>query len=126
MDEAEKLNVIINEVCKYFKITSNDLNKKVRKRNILFPRQISHFLSYKHTKLSLAVIGYNIGGKDHATVLYSYNTILNELSYNKTTVKIISELENNLEFISVGKIIEIKFKNYKEIRHYNNSFLKKY
>jgi chromosomal replication initiator protein len=48
---------------------------KRRTKNIVLPRQIAMYLSRELTDLSLPEIGNLVGGKDHTTVLHSYNKI---------------------------------------------------
>jgi len=43
---------------------------------------MAHYLALKYTKESLSSIGSEIGGKNHATVLYSDKVIKDQLSYN--------------------------------------------
>ena len=51
------------------------LLSKTRKREIVQARQIAMYLGRSLTKTSLAAIGAQIGGKDHATVLHACNTV---------------------------------------------------
>ena len=67
------LQYIKDTVCAYFGI--NNIDIKTRKREIVQTRQYAMAMACKHTKNSLAVIGYYMGGKDHATVLHSRKTI---------------------------------------------------
>ncbi len=52
---------------------------KRRNKNIVLPRQVAMYLSRELTELSLPEIGDFFGGKDHTTVLHSYNKIKGEL-----------------------------------------------
>ena len=47
---------------------------------MVFPRQIAMYLSRELTDLSLPEIGEFFGGKDHTTVLHSYNKIKTEIT----------------------------------------------
>ena len=62
-------------VCDYFKISKEMMLSKTRKREIVQARQIAMYLGRSLTKTSLAQIGAQIGGKDHATVLHACNTV---------------------------------------------------
>ena len=66
-------------VAEEFGLSLQDLKTKRRNKNIVRPRQIAMYLSRKLTDLSLPEIGECFGGKDHTTVLYSYNKIKEEL-----------------------------------------------
>ena len=65
-----------------FGITLQDIKTKRRNKQVVFPRQIAMYLSRELTELSLPEIGELFGGKDHTTVLHSYNKIKEELLRN--------------------------------------------
>ena len=46
----------------------------------MLPRQVAMYLSRELTDLSLPEIGEFFGGKDHTTVLHSFNKIKGELN----------------------------------------------
>jgi chromosomal replication initiator protein len=66
-------------VVEEFGISLADLKNKRRNKTIVFPRQIAMYLSRELTDLSLPEIGEFFGGKDHTTVLHSFNKIKEEL-----------------------------------------------
>jgi chromosomal replication initiator protein len=67
-------------VAEEFGLTLHDLKTKRRTKTVVFPRQIAMYLSREMTDLSLPEIGEHFGGKDHTTVLHSYNKIKEELT----------------------------------------------
>jgi chromosomal replication initiator protein len=62
-------------VAEEFGATVQDLKTRRRNKNIVFPRQVAMYLSRELTDLSFPEIGDCFGGKDHTTVLHSYNKI---------------------------------------------------
>ena len=62
-------------VAEEFGVTLQDIKMRRRNKNIVLPRQIAMYLSRELTELSLPEIGNFFGGKDHTTVLHSYNKI---------------------------------------------------
>ncbi|NDF60044.1 MAG: hypothetical protein EB100_03100, partial [Crocinitomicaceae bacterium] len=74
----------------------DDLKSKTRKREVVQARQISMFFSKKLTKASLASIGANCGGKDHATVLHACRTVLNLSETDKQFKSYLDDLEKKL------------------------------
>ncbi len=72
-----------------------DLKTKRRTKNIVLPRQIAMYLSRELTDLSFPEIGESFGGKDHTTVLHSYNKI-------KAVIEDDEVLKNRLE-----KVIQV-------------------
>jgi chromosomal replication initiator protein len=58
-----------------FGVSLLDLKTKRRTKTIVLPRQIAMYLSRELTDLSFPEIGEFFGGKDHTTILHSYNKI---------------------------------------------------
>ena len=67
-----------------FGVSLQDLKTKRRNKNIVLPRQVAMYLSRELTDLSLPEIGEYFGGKDHTTVLHSYNKIKEEINNNES------------------------------------------
>jgi len=65
-----------------FGLTLQDLKSKRRNKTIVLPRQVAMYLSRELTDFSLPEIGEFFGGKDHTTVLHSYNKIKELCSNN--------------------------------------------
>ena len=62
-------------IAEEFGVSLHDLKTKRRNKQIVLPRQIAMYISRELTDLSLPEIGDFFGGKDHTTVLHSYNKI---------------------------------------------------
>lgn len=69
-------------VAEEFGIVFADLKSKRRNKTIVLPRQVAMYLSRQLTELSLPEIGAFFGGKDHTTVLHSYNKIKEQIKNN--------------------------------------------
>jgi chromosomal replication initiator protein len=67
-------------VAEEFGISLHDLKTRRRHKNIVFPRQVAMYISRELTDLSLPEIGNFFGGKDHTTVLHSYNKIKKDVN----------------------------------------------
>jgi chromosomal replication initiator protein len=70
-------------VVEEFALSLHELKTKRRNKNIVLPRQVAMYLSRELTDLSLPEIGDSFGGKDHTTVLHSYNKIKGLVNTNK-------------------------------------------
>ncbi|WP_267739875.1 chromosomal replication initiator protein DnaA [Myroides injenensis] len=77
------IDYIQKVVSEYFQIDTDTLRSKTRKRNIAQARQLAMYFAKKYTKSSLASIGSQIGGRDHATVLHACKTIDNLIDTDK-------------------------------------------
>jgi chromosomal replication initiator protein len=69
-------------VAEEFGLSLGDLKTRRRNKTVVFPRQIAMYLSRELTDLSLPEIGQFFNGKDHTTVLHSYNKIKNDIVNN--------------------------------------------
>lgn len=85
--------IIFELACDYYKQNPTTVSKKNRKREYVQTRQIAMFLSKSLTKESLAKIGYNIGRKDHATVLHACKTVKNLIDTDKKVFIDVMEIE---------------------------------
>ena len=87
---------IIDVVAKFYGIDSSMIKGKMKKKNIADARAIAMYLSRILTDESLQRIGLLIGGRDHSTVIYSYEKISNELKTNIKLQEEIKLLQNKL------------------------------
>ena len=69
------LEDIIMMVAEYYGIDPDDLCGRGRSREVSTARQVAIYLAYKDTNTSLQQIGEALGGRNHSTVLYSYERI---------------------------------------------------
>ena len=83
-------------VCDYFNLPIELLKSKTRKREVVQARQIAMFFAKKMTKWSLASIGAQCGGKDHATVLHACRTVNNLAETDKQFKGYLDDLEKKL------------------------------
>jgi len=89
--------IIQEKVAKHFHITMADLKGKKRNKQIVIPRQIAMYLSRELTDSSLPRIGNEFGGKDHTTVIHSYDKIAAALKTDLNLQKTIDDLTNQLK-----------------------------
>ena len=87
---------IQDAVCEYFNLPHDAILAKTRKREIVQARQIAMYLSRSLTKVSLASIGAQIGGKDHATVLHACNTVCDLIDTDRTFRQYVTDIEKML------------------------------
>ena len=87
---------IINIVCGYFNISTEQLSLKTRKHQIVEARQIAMYLSKKYSNASLASIGEQCGKKDHATVHHACKTVGDRLETDKQFKAMLAEIEKKI------------------------------
>ncbi len=69
------IDVIQTIVCKFFKISKNEMLSSRRSRYLVRPRQTAIYLSKLLTSKSLPEIGRAFSNRDHTTVIHSVKTI---------------------------------------------------
>jgi len=108
--EDIKIDVTIKNIkliaFEYFNITLIQGDSKSRKREIVQARQIAMTIAKEISDeygyhWSLASIGWNIGNKDHATVLHSRKTVNNLCDTNRVFLRDVN---------NIREIIRLKFK----------------
>ena len=90
------IDFIQKVVSDYFNLPLELLKSKTRKREVVQARQIAMFFAKNMTKSSLASIGLQCGGKDHATVLHACRTVNNLLETDKKFRVYIDEIEKKI------------------------------
>jgi chromosomal replication initiator protein len=58
-----------------FKVDLELMKGKVKKREIVIPRQVAMYFCKRYTQLTLALIGENFGGRDHSTVIHALESV---------------------------------------------------
>jgi chromosomal replication initiator protein len=96
LEKTYLIDDILKVVCDYFNMSVDSLRAKTRKREIVQARQLAMYFSKNMTKSSLASIGFQIGKKDHATVLHSCKTVNNLIETDKKFRKIVNDIEKKL------------------------------
>jgi len=72
------IETISRTVANFYHISLEEMRGKRRDKHIVFPRQVAMFLIREETASSLPAIGQAFGGRDHTTVLHSYEKINTE------------------------------------------------
>ncbi len=91
--DLEPIEIIKKVVANYFDLSIPGMEQKNRAREFCYPRQVAHYFTRQLTKLSLAKIGQEIGGKDHGTILNSIKVVSNFIETDKEKANEIKELE---------------------------------
>ncbi len=90
------IEYIVNVVCNHLNIPIEEFYSKSKKREMVQARQLAMHFAKKYTKCSLATIGQQCGGKDHATVIHALKTVSNLLETDKQFRTLATEIEKNI------------------------------
>ena len=87
---------ILSYVSKKQQINQKRIIGKTRDQETALARQIIMFLTRKLTNLSLKHIGKELGGRDHSTVIHSFNLIESKIKQEPAFNKLISSYVDDL------------------------------
>jgi len=90
------IDQIIEMVAKFYEVSISDILSKSRAAKFVTPRQICAFLAKQLTTKSLQEIGHKLGGRDHATVIYSIKKLEDRTSANKNIANDIAKIIEQL------------------------------
>ena len=74
-DNKVTIDLIQSTVCKFFKISKNEMLSSSRSRYLVRPRQTAIYLTKILTSKSLPEIGREFSNRDHTTIIHSVKTI---------------------------------------------------
>lgn len=99
VDEEKPITIeqVVKTVCEYFGLKVQDIKARKRTKEIALPRQIAMYLSKQLTEGSLSDIGKNIGGKDHATVIYACKQIEERRAKDDSFNRLIDTLSHKIK-----------------------------
>jgi chromosomal replication initiator protein len=83
-------------VAEYYGISVKEMISKRRDKHIVFPRQVAMYLIREEIAMSLPAIGMVFGGKDHTTVLHSYEKISNDAKEDPRVSEDLARLREQL------------------------------
>ncbi len=90
------IDLIQTLVCKFFKISKNEMLSSRRSRYLVRPRQTAIYLTKILTSKSLPEIGREFSNRDHTTIIHSVKTIEKLKEKNPEMVDNINKLKNQI------------------------------
>jgi len=94
--EEVSVEEIIKVVAGKLNVKIADIKAHNKNKNLVLARQISMYLSRKLTNFSYPDIGQKIGGRDHSTVIYANNKILNAVDTDLNFKKMVQDIEDSV------------------------------
>ena len=90
------IDLIQTLVCKFFKISKNEMLSSRRSRYLVRPRQTAIYLTKILTSKSLPEIGREFSNRDHTTIIHSVKTIEKLKEKDPGMVESINKLKNQI------------------------------
>ena len=98
------IDLIQTLVCKFFKISKNEMLSSRRSRYLVRPRQTAIYLTKILTSKSLPEIGREFSNRDHTTIIHSVKTIEKLKEKDSTMVDNINKLKNQILYNKENEI----------------------
>ncbi len=96
-DRPLTVDGILKAVAEHFGLKPQELKARKRTKGIAQPRQLAMFLARELTDLSLSDIGKQMGGKDHATVIYACKQIEKRCAADENFERMVDTLRNKIK-----------------------------
>jgi chromosomal replication initiator protein len=98
------IDLIQTLVCKFFKISKNEMLSSRRSRYLVRPRQTAIYLTKILTSKSLPEIGREFSNRDHTTIIHSVKTIEKLKEQNPEMVDNINKLKDQILYNKENEI----------------------
>tara|TARA_B100001142_G_C14102709_1_gene565890 strand:- start:101 stop:823 length:723 start_codon:yes stop_codon:yes gene_type:complete len=98
------IDLIQSTVCKFFKISKNEMLSSRRSRYLVRPRQTAIYLTKILTSKSLPEIGREFSNRDHTTIIHSVKTIEKLKKEDKELSNNIDHLKNKILYNKENEI----------------------
>ena len=95
-NQALTIDDIIRVICTHYDVTEQQIKGRLRKREIVLPRQVIMYLADKHIRMPASRIGRCMGGRDHSTVIHSLRLITDKIEQDKDFCNEIQAIEQEL------------------------------
>ena len=91
------LDEIIKIIAGFYMIDPEQIYEKTRKKEIVYVRQIAMYILREYFNISYPAIGKEIGGRDHTTVIHSYERVQKNIKEDPNVVQEIEQLRAVLD-----------------------------
>jgi chromosomal replication initiator protein len=85
---------VVRIVADFYNIDEALIYEKTRRKEVVQTRQMIMYLLREEFNISYPLIGQELGGKDHTTIIHSYKKIKQELEQNPKLVQEYEELKS--------------------------------
>ena len=103
-DNKVTIDSIQSIVCKFFKISKNEMLSSRRSRYLVRPRQTAIYLTKILTSKSLPEIGREFSNRDHTTVIHSVKTIEKLMEKDEEMTNNVNKLKNQILYNKENEI----------------------
>lgn len=94
--KTSSIKDVVKTIAEFYGITESEVYEKTRKKSVVKPRQVIMYLLREDFDVSYPTIGEKLGGKDHTTVMHSYEKVKEDLKTDSSLIREISQLRSML------------------------------
>jgi chromosomal replication initiator protein len=94
--KSSSIKEVIKTIAEFYDITENEIYEKTRKKAVVKPRQVIMYILREDFDVSYPTIGEKLGGKDHTTVMHSYEKVKEDLKTDSALSREISQIRSML------------------------------
>ena len=87
---------IVKIVSDFYNIDEDSIYNKTRRKEVVKPRQIVMYMLREDFNISFPSIGDKLGGRDHTTVIHSYEKIKEDIKTNPILLQEVNQLRSML------------------------------
>src|SRR3989344_390463 len=87
---------VVKTISEYYGVDEDSIYNKTRRKEVVRPRQVIMYILREDFNISFPAIGEKIGGRDHTTVIHSYEKIRGEVKNDLLLSQEISQLRSML------------------------------
>ena len=87
---------IIQEVATFYNVSPEDIRSQKRSNPISLARKAAIYIVREITQMSLESIGVEFGGRDHSTMIYAVNSLVDKMATDQHLRESIQDIINNI------------------------------
>ena len=87
---------VVKTVSEFYNLSEESIYNKTRRKEVVKPRQVVMYILREDFNVSFPSIGEKLGGRDHTTVIHSYNKMKEELKNDPVLSQEITQLRSML------------------------------
>lgn len=87
---------VVKVVSEFYNIDEDSIYNKTRRKEVVRPRQVVMYILREDFNISFPSIGDKLGGRDHTTVIHSYEKMKDEVKTDSLLAQEISQLRSML------------------------------
>jgi len=95
-NHKQDIKLLLQTVADHYNLSTEELISKRRDRKTALARGVAIYLMREGYNYSLTEIGKELGGRNHATILHSYEKLASELSINPNLANQVTEIKRKI------------------------------